>query len=134
MARVAHAEPLAEMNITPLIDVLLVLLVMLILTVPAMTHKVPIDLPQTGTVQAPAEPHRIDILASGALTWDGVAIAAADLPAQLAAFRKLPNGQLQVASDADAKYNVFDHTLATIKLAGVTKLGFVSNDRFAQSY
>jgi biopolymer transport protein ExbD len=135
MARVVAAvrdpEPFASMNITPLIDVLLVLLVMLILTIPIATHEVPVELPAPGTPQAPAEPHRIDILPSGTLAWDGAPIAAAALPARLAAFRRLPNGQLQVAAAATSRYDVFDRTLATIKRAGVTKLGFVDNDRYA---
>lgn len=130
-ARAIEAEPLSAMNITPLIDVLLVLLVMMILTIPMMTHKVPVDLPQGTVDPGPMVTHRIDLDAAGRLAWDGAPIADAGLPARLAAFQREPNAQLQIRADAAARYERFDQTLAAIKRAGVTKLGFVGNDRFA---
>ena len=126
-------QPMATMNLTPLIDVLLVLLIMMILTVPIMTHKVPIDLPMPG----PADPaqhvsHRVDLGADGRLAWDGTAIGDAALPAKLAAFLREPDADLQIAANAEARYERFDQTLATIKRAGVTRLGFIGNERFAR--
>ena len=125
------SEPLSDMNITPLIDVLLVLLVMMILTIPIATHEVPVDLPQPqpGPVETRAV-HRIDLSAAGTLAWDGVAVTDADLPARLTAFMAEDNAQLQIKADAQARYERFDQTLATIKRAGVTRLGFVGNERF----
>jgi Biopolymer transport protein ExbD/TolR len=68
----AAAEPLASINITPLIDVLLVLLVMIILTIPIMAHEVPIDLPQPGPkAGVPQVVHRLAIARSGAVSLDG---------------------------------------------------------------
>jgi biopolymer transport protein ExbD len=133
MARVAHAEPLAEMNITPLIDVLLVLLVMLILTVPAMTHKVAIELPvgSTHDLSVP-QVHRITIAPGGAIAWDGRTTSLAALPARLIAFEARPDAQLQIAADGASRYDVFDRVLAVVKRAGVTRLGFVGNERFAR--
>lgn len=133
MARVAHAEPIAEMNITPLVDVMLVLLVMLILTVPAATHKVPIELPQAGD-PGPIQPqvHRISIDPAGRIAWDGRTTGLAGLPARLAAFEGQADAQLVIAADGASRYDVFDHVLATVKRAGVTRLGFVGNDRFAR--
>lgn len=125
--------PMASMNMTPLIDVLLVLLVMMILTVPLVTHEVPLDLPQPGPPpSAPAITHRLDLDARGALAWDGTALATAALPARLATMQREPGAVLQVAAAADARYERFDQTLATIKRAGVTRLGFVGNDRLAR--
>ncbi|BCA58694.1 hypothetical protein HMP06_1463 [Sphingomonas sp. HMP6] len=118
---------------TPLIDVLLVLIVMMILTVPIMTHKVPIDLPQAGpTNPGPHTVHRLDLAADGRLAWDGVAIADGALPARLAALKNEVDADLHIAANADARYERFDQTLATIKLAGITRLGFVGNERFAR--
>ena len=127
------AQPMMSLNMTPLIDVLLVLIVMMILTIPIVTHKLPIDLPQPG----PSNParhslHRLDLGADGRLAWDGVAIADAALPARLAALQAEPDADLQIAANAEARYERFDQTLAAIKFAGITRLGFVGNERFAR--
>ena len=128
-----HTQPIMTMNLTPLIDVLLVLLVMMILTVPIVTNTVPLDLPPPGP--APTQPHvvhRVDLGADGRLAWDGVAIADAALPAKLTAMKQGPAADLQIAANAEARYERFDQTLATIKRAGITRLGFIGNERFAR--
>ena len=82
MAARADYQPMSALNITPLIDVLLVLLVMLILTIPMATQKVSIDLPVAGP-PAPTPPekmHRLDVAPSGSLALDGVAVTEASLP------------------------------------------------------
>ena len=124
-------EPFASMNITPLIDVMLVLLVMMILSIPMMTHKVPLDLPQVG----PANPnlaviHMIDLDAAGTLAWDGKPIDASTLQSRLAAVRSDPNTEIQIRADAAARYERFDQTLAVIERSGITRLGFIGNERF----
>lgn len=127
-----EAEPFSAMNITPLIDVLLVLLVMMILTIPIMTNEIPVDLPgqpKPGPV-ADVKTHRIDLSAAGTLAYDGVAISDAALPARLAGFMHEQNAELHVQADAMVRYDRFAQTLAIIKKAGVTRLGFVGNDRF----
>ncbi|MEN2787107.1 ExbD/TolR family protein [Sphingomonas qilianensis] len=124
-----EAAPFSAMNITPLIDVLLVLLVMMILTIPIMTHKVPVDLPQPGVYDdGSATTHRIMLTAAGG---DGAPIAEAALPARLASFMQEDNARLQIQADAALRYERFDQVLATIRRAGVTRLGFVGNERFA---
>ena len=127
-----HGQPMMTMNLTPLIDVLLVLLVMMILTIPVMTHKLPIDLPQPGPTDAAHSVHRVDLGADGRLAWDGVPITDVALPTKLAAFLREPAADLQIAANAEARYERFDQTLATIKKAGVTRLGFVGNEKFAR--
>lgn len=127
----AEPRPFSQLNITPLIDVLLVLLIIFILSVPAATHKVDVDLPGRGTVAAPPETHRLHIAASGALALDGVGVSEATLPARLAAIAAR-DGVLQLQTDADARYERFDTLLATIKGAGITRLGFVGNERFGR--
>lgn len=125
-------DPAPVLNLTPLIDVLLVLLVMMILTIPITTDKIPIDLPAPGPRTAPpSEIHRIAIAPSGALQWDGMPIRLVDLPSRLTAITANPDASLQIAADPTARYDMFVRTLAVIKRAGVTRLGFVGNDRFA---
>lgn len=127
--RVADPQPIAAINITPLIDVMLVLLIMMILTLPTVTHEVPVSLPAPGPV-VPTVAHRLDIAASGALMLDGVAVSEAALPDRLAAIHADPHATLALNADADARYEAFDRILATIKRAGVTRLGFVGLERF----
>lgn len=130
-SRVADPEPLSALNITPLIDVLLVLIVTLILTIPMMTHKVPIDLPTGGVPSTEVNTiHRIDLNAAGQISLDGTNMDLAGLRARLDAIRADPNVQLQFSTDGAARYERFDQTLAVIKRAGITKLGFVGNERF----
>ena len=124
-------EPFASMNITPLIDVMLVILVMMILSVPLMTNEVPLDLPQPGGADPlPATVHIVDLNADGALAFDGVPVDLMALKVRLGAVRADPNAQLQIRADAHARYERFDQALAAIKGAGITRLGFIGNERF----
>jgi len=134
-ATVADA-PIGALNTTPLIDVMLVLLVMFIVTIPIMTHSVKIDLPSIvdGPVAEP-ETHRLAIDAAGRLSWDGAPIPEAALPARLAAFRAAaPDGILHFRAEGETRYEDFDRVLAEVKRAGIGRLGFVGNDRFARAY
>ena len=131
-ARAANPEPIAAINITPLIDVLLVLLVMMIITLPATTHEIPVNLPQPGPQDnLPQKMHRLDIAPSGALMLDGAVVAEAALGKRLSAIKADPRALLTLNPDATVRYEIFDRVLAVIKRAGVTRLGFVGNERFA---
>jgi biopolymer transport protein ExbD len=123
-------EPFSAINTTPLIDVMLVLLIMMIITIPAATHKLPVELPQGRPGPVLDTPHRLDIAANGALAWDGRAIADAELPALLASI-VATGGVLHFKADEAARYERFAKVLATVKRAGVTRLGFVGNERMA---
>jgi biopolymer transport protein ExbD len=124
----AEPQPLAAINITPLIDVLLVLLIMMILTIPIASHKLPVELPNgPATAERPELPHRLDIAASGALSWDGRAVADAELPALLKSAVD-GGGVLHLKTDQAARYERFNSVLALVKRAGVTRLGFVGNE------
>ena len=126
---VDDADPIGSINVTPLIDVLLVLLIMLILTIPIATHEVPLNLPVGGT-RAPATPqHRLNFAAEGTLTLDGAPISDAALPAALA---RLGDGALVIDADPATRYGRFDQVLAVVRRAGVTRLGFADNARFAR--
>ena len=127
-------QPGPMINTTPLIDLMLVLIVMLILAIPVSTHKMPIDLPGPPDVTPLAPPpptHRLDIDAIGRLAWDGSGVTEAQLAARLAAMARDPAVPvLFFAPDAETRYERVDETLALVMRAGVTRLGFVGNDRF----
>ena len=126
--RPVSAEPMSDINITPMIDVMLVLIVMLILTIPLKNHKVPVDLPgPAGPTTISDVPHRLDIAATGGLSWDGRAIADVELPGLLGAVTADPRQVLHLRTDPAARYERFDAVLATVKRANVTKLGFIGD-------
>ena len=129
---VPNEAPMSELNTTPLIDVMLVLLIMFIITIPISTHKVPLDLPQGGD---PAEPlvHRLNLDSSGTAYLDGVPIGEAQLPARLEAIAARPETELHLRAEAQTPYENFDRVLAAVKRAGVVRLGLVDNERFAKA-
>lgn len=127
------AQPIAEINTTPLVDVMLVLLIMLILVVPVASHKVPVDLPQAGpTPPAPPPVHRLDLDAAGQLYWDGQTIGAAELNRRLAGAAADPSQPvLHMNAHDETRYERFDEVLAAVRRAGIDRLGFVGQQRFA---
>ncbi|MFD1106934.1 ExbD/TolR family protein [Sphingobium olei] len=127
-------EPMVEMNTTPLIDVMLVLLIMFIITIPIQTHAVKIDLPQnappTDSVIDPVK-NKVAIDAGGIITWNGSPIDLLTLRQYLQQSLRLPvEPELQFQPNAATRYVVVDEVLAEIKRAGVTKLGFVGNEQY----
>jgi biopolymer transport protein ExbD len=123
--------PISTLNTTPLIDVMLVLLIMFIVTIPIATHKVRIDLPAGPTPPQELQVHDLAIDAAGRLSWDGAALAEAALPARLAAMlASQPDALLRLRADGLARYEVFDRILVTVKRSGVDRLGFVGNEAF----
>jgi biopolymer transport protein ExbD len=130
----ADFAPMATINTTPLIDMMLVILIMLIVSIPMTTHKVPLDLPSTAPAPRTPPVHRLAIQASGALLWDGQALPAAALPARLGGLQADPAlPVLELDAEGEARYERVDQVLAQIRRAGVTRLGFVGNERFAAS-
>lgn len=123
-----HPEPMSAINVTPFIDVLLVLLIMMILTVPMATHKVPVDLPgPSGGIPLPETKHELGIARDGALLWDGRAIGDAELPGLLGRAMKEERPVFHMRTDPEARYERFDAVLAVVKRAGVERLGFVGD-------
>lgn len=128
-------QPFSTINTTPIIDVMLVLLIMFIITLPLMTHSVKIDLPADGITQQEPAIHQLSIDAASRLTWDGAPIGEAELPARLAAFRAASRDNvLHYRADPQTRYEDFNRVLADVKRAGVEQLGFVGNERFARAY
>jgi biopolymer transport protein ExbD len=126
--------PMMDMNMTPLIDVLLVLLVMMIITIPVATHSVDIDLPTPSTVPTDnVEPdkNKIVLTPSNEILWNGLAINQNQLVANLQATRALATEpELQFEPDSEAGYDLTSKVLNIIKGSGVTKFGFVGNEKY----
>ena len=132
----ASEQPFSTINTTPIIDVMLVLLIMFIITLPLMTHSVKIDLPgRPDDVQQEPRVHRLDIDSASRLAWDGVPIAEAELPSRLAAFRaESRDNVLHYRADPQTRYEDFNRVLVGVKRAGVEQLGFIGNERYHQAY
>lgn len=127
----AEDQPISGINTTPLIDVMLVLLVMFIMIIPPVLNRVPMELPQPAPDPGlPITTHRLELLRDGAMLLDGAAVEASALAARLAAVRADPQASLVIRSDADARYGPFVETLAVVKHAGITRLGFEGNAAF----
>ena len=131
----AGDAPMSEMNTTPLIDVMLVLLIMFIITIPIQTHSVGIDLPQPQPDRTLRQPdpikNKVTIDAAGLIRWNGAAVDRLTLRRYLAASLRLPvEPELQFEPDAQARYLIVDEVLADIRRAGVTRMGFVGNERY----
>jgi biopolymer transport protein ExbD len=128
-------EPMGEMNTTPLIDVMLVLLIMFIITIPIQTHAVKIDLPVNSANQTPPpiDPikNKVSVAPTGIITWNGSPIDIVTLRLYLDRTKAMsPEPELHVQPDPQARYEVVDNVLAVIKRSGVTKMGFVGNEQF----
>lgn len=120
-----ESRVIADLNMTPLIDVLLVLIVMFILLVPAMTHEVSIDLPSGPAAVGAVTPHRLVMTRDGAVTLDGVGVSGTGLGERLAELVRADGRTTVVlASDPLARYERVDQVLAVVKRAKVTRLGF----------
>jgi biopolymer transport protein ExbD len=132
-------EPMMEMNTTPLIDVMLVLLIMFIITIPIQTHAVKIDLPvqdpnqQNNPPPIDPEKNKIIIDAAGVILWNGAPIDRVTLRQYLDRTKVMePEPELHFQPDAQARYDVVDNVLAIIKKSEVTKMGFVGNEQYRQ--
>ena len=129
-----EAQVMAEMNTTPLIDVMLVLLVMLIITIPIQLHSINLDMPSASAPPPDVQPSivRIDVTAAGRLLWDGEALA--DLPAldaRLAIAAAFPNQpEIHLRPDRSAKYDVVAGVLAAAQRHGLAKVGLVGAEQF----
>jgi len=124
----AFDAPLSDLNITPLLDVMLVLLVMMILTLPTVLHKVPIDLPQGKAPPSETVTHPLVLARDGTVTLDGAALSDAGMPARFKALDADPKALLVMRTDPEARYARFDAVLAEVKRAGITRLGFAGNE------
>ena len=124
--------PLAEINMIPLIDVMLVLLVIFIVTAPLLTHAVRIELPRASSAPITDRPEAVALAidAQGATFWNGEPVARAELLARMAAAAKRsPQPELHLSVDRSAQYQGVAEIMAAAAKAGLTRIGFVADPR-----
>ena len=133
----SSGAPMAEINMVPLIDVMLVLLVIFIVTAPLLTHAVKIDLPVPTDAKNNVDPekNKITIDPAGTIAWNGTPVDLAQLSQFLEQTKALPvEPELQIQPDPYARYIVVDRVMAVVKRSGVGKLGFVGNEQYARVF
>ena len=129
------AEPMLDINTTPLIDVMLVLLIMFIITIPVQTHAVKLDLPQDSqnTDPPPIDPvkNKVVITQAGAILWNGAPVTPEQLRQYLEISQQVnPIPELHLQPEPEARYELVDEVLAITKRAHVEKMGFVGNEAY----
>ena len=130
-------EEMCDINTTPLIDVMLVLLVTLIITLPVMTHAVKLDMPQNQNTPPPPTPPEVidlEIDSDGTVVWNGTAIPSMDT---LEAYfhteaAKDPQPEIHLRPDRRAKYDIVARVLAAAQRNRMKKIGFVNTSEFAE--
>ena len=132
------AEPMMEMNTTPLIDVMLVLIIMLIITIPPQTHAVKLDLPQGDSPQQQiVDPvkNKIVVTQGDAILWNGAPVNQTQLRQYLDITQQMnPVPELHLQPEADARYDMVDQVLVVTKDAKVSKMGFVGNEAYSKAF
>ena len=123
--------PMADINVTPLVDVLLVLLIIFMITMPLLTHKIKVDLPQPTNNPPPEtnppDPILLSVRPGGQLFWNDEPITEVGLQAQLrVTAEKNPQPELQIKAERTTKYQEVATVMADAKNAGMTKIGFVA--------
>lgn len=122
-------ELLSEINMIPLIDVMLVLLIVFLITIPVMKHAVPIDLPKAAAERQTPPPQaiRLTIDADGRYLWNEAPVSDAELAARLAEVAaQEPQPPLQLHGDRAVRYERVAQALATAQRAGLRSIGFVT--------
>jgi len=123
------SAPMADINMVPLIDVMLVLLVIFIITAPLLTNAVKLELPRASAPPNAAKADKVEfaIDAEGALYWNGERLSRADAAQRFAfASRLQPQPELHLRADQNVAYRFVAQTLADASGAGLTKVGFIS--------
>jgi len=127
-------EVMLDINTTPLIDVMLVLLIMLIITIPAQLHSLNMDMPVSSappTKKTEPVVVKLNVDANNQVTWNGKVVSRPDLVANLqAAKAQDPQPELHIRSDGKARYETVAGVLADIQRVGITKMGFVGIEAF----
>lgn len=120
---------MVEINMTPLVDVMLVLLIVFMITAPLLTHSVKIDLPQASSSPTEQKPETValSIDGEGRVFWNNEAVDEVALPARLAAAAAhMPQPELHLRADRDTRYEVIARVMAEARSAGIEKMGFVT--------
>ncbi|MES3010737.1 MAG: biopolymer transporter ExbD [Pseudomonadota bacterium] len=125
-------EVMNEINMTPLVDVMLVLLIIFIITVPVMKHAVNIDLPRATNQPQDVKPQTIllTVDGQGAYFWNEAVVPDDELATRLqAAAKQEPQPELHIRGDKAVRYERVAQAMATAQLAGVKKIGFVTEPK-----
>ena len=134
----AEGEPMMDINTTPLIDVMLVLLIMFIITIPVQTHAVKLDLPAPNNAPPPPilpTKNEVAITNTDQILWDGTPVDLVTLRQYLDQSQTLsPIPELHIRPAQDARYEKVDEVLAQTKRANITKMGFVGNEAYANDF
>jgi biopolymer transport protein ExbD len=129
---------MAEINVTPLVDVMLVLLIIFMITAPLAAHKIHIELPQATLVKppddVPSQPITLSVKDTGEFYWNDELVTEAALQAQLrVAAQRTPQPELQIRADKDTEYQVVAAVMTDAKNAGMVKVGFITQAAKAAS-
>jgi biopolymer transport protein ExbD len=125
-----HQGPMAEINVVPLVDVMLVLLVIFIITAPLLTNAVKIDLPKAASNPNITRPEHIDfgIREDGSLYWSGERVAEGSLASRFTIeAKKQPQPELHIRADKLAHYELVARVMSTAARAGLVRIGFVTD-------
>lgn len=127
--------PMSDINVTPMVDVMLVLLVIFIITAPLFTHAIKLDLPNAQATAEPQKPETISISINGEgkVFWNNDAIEQKDLGPKLAeAAQKKPQPELQLRADKSTRYEVIAQVMSAAQTNGMSKMGFVTDSKEAR--
>jgi len=134
-SRSGDSAPMAEINMIPLIDVMLVLLVIFIITAPLLTHSVKIDLPKASSNPTLTKPDNIQLAvqADGDIYWNGEHVDLATMNARMAAAAKLkPQPEVHIRADATTQYQKVATVMSAAARAGLTRIGFITDPKVGQ--
>ncbi len=130
----ADPEVMVDMNTTPLIDVMLVLLIMLIITIPIQLHSVNMNMPPASNIKPPVEPEivKIDIDETGRIFWNGAAVVdRTELQTKMAASAAQPiQPEIHLRPNKLAKYEIVAYVMAASQRAGLVKMGILGHEQF----
>ncbi len=124
-----------DINTTPLIDVMLVLLVMLIITIPIQLHAVNLEMPVGKPPASNIQPEKVQIDIDGAskLYWQGVLVTAAELEEKMSQVAQMnPQPEVHIRPNKDCRYAVFANVLSTSKRQGLTKMAVIGHEQFVK--
>ena len=130
-----HQGPMADINVVPLVDVMLVLLVIFIITTPLLTNAVKIDLPKASSAPNITQPEHIEfgIRENGDLYWNGEKLTLEQLGPRFAAAAKIqPQPELHIRADRHAEYEPVAKVMSLAAQAGLTRIGFVTDPSIQQ--
>jgi biopolymer transport protein ExbD len=134
-SKAGASAPMAEINMVPLIDVMLVLLVIFIITAPLLTHAVKIELPRASSTPNVTQPENIQlaIRANGDVYWNGERVAQEQIASRMAASARLdPQPELHLRADRTTAYEKVAQVMSAAAKAGLTKIGFVTEPAAAR--